>query len=53
MVVRIRYNELKVNQQNGNIMRGVPKDWSKGIHSVNIVARLNFPRCTYCHQIGH
>jgi hypothetical protein len=52
-VIRMRYSEPIFNQQNGNIVRGVLKDWSRRIHSVNKVPRLNFPRCTYCHQIGH
>jgi hypothetical protein len=49
MVVKVRYNELKLNRQNGNIVRRVPRDWSKGIHSVNKLPRPNLPRCTYCH----
>ncbi len=53
MVVKVRYNEPKVNQQNGNINNVVPRDQSRGIHSVNIVPRPNSPCCTYCHQIGH
>jgi hypothetical protein len=53
MVVRIKYNEPKVNQKNGNIISGIPRDWSKRIHSVNKVPRLNSPCCTYYHQIGH
>jgi hypothetical protein len=50
VVVRMRYNEPKFNQ-NGSIIRRVPKDWSKGIHNVNVnrVPRPNFPRCTYYH----
>ncbi len=46
MVVRVRYSEPRVNQQNDNINNGVPRDQSKGIHSVNIVPRPNSPRCT-------
>ncbi len=53
MVVRVKYNEPKVNQQNGNNISGVPKDWSRGIHSANKVPRPNSPCYTYCHQIGH
>jgi len=49
MVVRVKYNEPKVNQQNGSIMNGVPRDWSRRIHIVNKVPRQNSPRCTYCH----
>jgi len=49
----VRYSEPKFNQQNGNIDGGVPKNWSKGIHTVNKVPRPNFPHCTYYHQIGH
>ncbi len=48
MVVKVRYNEPKVNQQNGNINNGVPRDQSRGINSVNIVPRPNSPCCTYC-----
>jgi hypothetical protein len=43
----------EINQQNGSINNGVPRDWNRGIHSVNIVPRPNSPRCTYCHQIGY
>jgi hypothetical protein len=53
MAVKVRYNEPIFNQQNGSIVRGVPRDWSKGIHNVNKVPRPNSPCCTYCHQIGH
>ncbi len=53
MVIKVRYNEPKVNQQIGNIVSVVPTDWNRGIHSVNKVPRLNSPRCAYCHQIGH
>jgi hypothetical protein len=28
VVVRMRYSEPKFNQQNGSIVRGVPRDWS-------------------------
>jgi hypothetical protein len=49
MVVGVRYNEPKLNQQNGSIVKGVPRDWSKRIHSVNRVPRFKPPRCTYCH----
>jgi hypothetical protein len=35
VVVRMRHNEPIFNQQNGNIIKGVPRDWNKGIHSVN------------------
>jgi hypothetical protein len=53
VVIRVKYNEPRFNQHNGNIVRRVPRDWSKGIHSVNRVPRPNFPCCTYYHQIGH
>ncbi len=53
VVVRMKYNEPRFNQQNGNIVRGVPRDWNKGIHSVNKVPRPNSPCYTYYHQIGH
>ncbi len=51
MVVKVKYSEPKIKQQNGSINSGVPRDWSRGIHSVNRVPRPNSPRCTYCHQI--
>ncbi len=51
--VKVRYNEPKLNQHNGSIIRGIPRDWSRKIHNVNIVPRPNPPQCTYCHQIGH
>jgi hypothetical protein len=35
VVVRIKYNEPKLNQQRGSIVKKVPRDWSRGIHSVN------------------
>jgi hypothetical protein len=53
VAIRMRYNEPRFNEWNGNIIKGVPRDWSKGIHTVNKVLRPNFPRCTYCHKIGH
>jgi hypothetical protein len=53
MVVRVKYNELIFNKKNGSIVRGVPRDLSRGIHSVNKVPKPNYPRCTYCHQIRH
>jgi hypothetical protein len=49
VAIRVRYSELICNQQNGSIVKGVPRDWSRRIHSVNKVPRLNFPCCTYCH----
>jgi len=49
MAIRIRYSEPRLNQQNGNIVKGVPRDWSKRIHSVNRVPKPNPPCCTYCH----
>jgi hypothetical protein len=53
MVKRVRYNEPKFNHLNDIIIRGVPRDWSEGIHIVNIIPRPNSPCCTYYHQIGH
>ncbi len=53
MAIKVRYSEPRLNQQNGSIVRGIPRDWSKGIHSVNKVPRPNSPHCTYYHQIGH
>jgi hypothetical protein len=35
MVIKMRYIEPIFNQQNGNIIKGVPRDGNKGIHSVN------------------
>ncbi len=49
VVIRVRYSEPKLNQQNGSIVKGVPKDWSRGIHSVKKFPRPNFPCCTYCY----
>jgi hypothetical protein len=49
MVVKMRYNELKVNKHNASIISGVPRDWNRGIHSVNKIPIPNFPLCTYCH----
>jgi len=43
------YNEPRFNHQSENIVRGVPRDWSKGIHRVNRVPKPNLPQCTYCH----
>ncbi len=37
----------------GSNINGVPRDWSKGIHSVIIVTKPNFPPYTYYHKIGH
>jgi hypothetical protein len=53
MAIIMRYNEPIVNQQNGSIINGVLKDWSRRIHSVNKVPRPNSPHCTYYHHIGH
>jgi hypothetical protein len=53
VVVRVKYIEPRFNQHNESIFRGVPRDWSKGIHSVNRIPRPNSPRCTYYHQIKH
>jgi hypothetical protein len=53
VVVRVKYSEPIFNQQNGSIIRAVPRDWSRRIHSVNKVPRPNSPRCTNYHQIGH
>jgi hypothetical protein len=35
VVVRIKYSEPKLNQQSGSIVKKVPRDWSRRIHSVN------------------
>jgi hypothetical protein len=51
--VRMKYSEPIFNQQNGIIVKGGPRDWSRRIHSVNKVPRPNPPCCTYCHQIGN
>jgi hypothetical protein len=53
VTIRVRYDEPKLNQQNGNIVKGVPKDWSRRINNVNKVPKPNLPHCTYYHQIGH
>jgi hypothetical protein len=31
VAIRMEYNEPKFNQQNGSIIRGVPRDWSRRI----------------------
>jgi hypothetical protein len=49
MAVRMKYNEPKFNQQNGRIVKGVPRDWNRGIRTMNKVPRPNSPCCTYCH----
>jgi hypothetical protein len=41
VVFRIKYNEPKLNQHSGNIVKGVPWDRSRRIHNVNRVPRLN------------
>jgi hypothetical protein len=43
VVVRKKYNEPIFNHQSGSIVKGVPRDWSKGIHSVYKVPRPNPP----------
>ncbi len=53
MVVRVKCSETIVNQQNGSTSSGVPRDWSRGIHSINKVPRPNSPHSTYCHQSKH
>jgi hypothetical protein len=53
MVIKMKYTKPLFNQQNGKIVKGVPRDWNKRIHRVNKVPRPNSPHCTYCHQIGH
>jgi hypothetical protein len=47
--IRINYSEPRHNHQCGSIVKGVPGDWRRGIHSVNKVPRPNLPPCTYCH----
>jgi hypothetical protein len=47
MVVRVKYSEPTLNQHNESIVRGVPRDWNRGIHNVNKVPRPKPPRCTY------
>jgi hypothetical protein len=46
IAIRTRYNEPIFNQWEGSILRGVPRDWSRGIHSVNRIPRPNSPCCT-------
>jgi hypothetical protein len=53
VAVKVRYSKLKLSQQNGSIVRGVLRDWSRGIHGVNRVPRPNFLCSTYYHQIGY
>jgi hypothetical protein len=43
VVVRVRYSEPIVNEQNGSIISGVPRDWNRGIHSVKKNPRPNSP----------
>jgi hypothetical protein len=49
VAIRVRYNEPIFNQQNGSIIRIVPRDWSRRIDNVNRVPKPNYPHCTYCH----
>jgi hypothetical protein len=49
VAARMKYSEPRFNQQNGRIVKGVPRDWNRGIRSVNKIPRPNSPRCTYCH----
>jgi hypothetical protein len=35
MAIRVRYKEPIFNQRNGSIVKGVLRDWSKGIHNMN------------------
>ncbi len=42
VIIRIKYNEPKLNQQSGSIVRGVPREWSRKIHSVNKFQDLTF-----------
>ncbi len=39
VVVKVRYNEPRLNQQNVNIVKGVLRDWSRGIHSANRIPK--------------
>jgi hypothetical protein len=41
VAVRIKYSEPKLNQQNGNIVQKVSRDWRKRINNVNIIPRPN------------
>ncbi len=47
VAIKVKYNERKLNQQNGNIVRRVSRDWSKGIHSLNIIPRPNPQQCMH------
>jgi hypothetical protein len=47
MAIKVKYNEPRVNQHNGNIVSGVPRDWNRGIHSVNKIPKLDSTCCTY------
>jgi len=53
MAIKVRCSEPIVNQHNGSTNSGVPRFWSRGIHSINKVPRPNSPHCTYCHQNKH
>jgi hypothetical protein len=35
MVVKVKYSKPILDQQSGSIVRGVSRDWSKRIHSMN------------------
>jgi hypothetical protein len=39
VAIRMRYNEPIFNQQNGSIIREVPRDWSRGIDNENKVPK--------------
>jgi len=52
VVVKVKYNEPRLHQQSESIVKRVPRDWSRRIHSVNKVPRPNLPRNIYYHQIG-
>jgi hypothetical protein len=30
--IKVKYSEPRPHQQNSSIIRGVPRDWSRGIH---------------------
>jgi len=42
-IVKIKYSEPRFNQRSGSIVRGVLRDWSKRIHSVNRISTPNPP----------
>jgi hypothetical protein len=49
--IKVRYSELRLTQQSRNVVRRIPRDWNRKIHSVNKVPRPNPPHYIYYHRI--